>query len=80
MGIKVYSIPTCPFCKKTKEFLKEKGIEFEDVNVMEDEKGREEVLKKTGQTNVPVIEIDKSGEYVIIVGFEKEKLEQALAL
>lgn len=80
MGIKVYSIPTCPFCKKTKEFLKENGIEFEDVNVMEDEKGREEVVKKTGQTKVPVIEIDKSGEYVIIVGFEKEKLEQVLAL
>jgi glutaredoxin-like YruB-family protein len=78
MEIKVFSIPTCPFCKKTKKFLNEKGIEFEDINVMEDEKGREEMVKKSGQMNVPVIEINKSGDAVIIVGFEKEKLEKEL--
>lgn len=74
--VKVYSTPTCPWCKKTKEFLKENNVDFKDVNVAEDQKAREEMVEKSGQMGVPVIEID--GE--IIMGFDPEKMKQKLDL
>ncbi len=74
--VKVYSSPGCPFCQLAKEFLKEKNIEFEEIDVSKDEKAVKELVEKTGQMGVPVIEID--GE--IIIGFDKEKLEKALKL
>ncbi|MBT4135318.1 NrdH-redoxin [archaeon] len=74
--IKIYSTPTCPYCKTAKDFLKEKKIEFEAIDVSSDEKGLEEMKKKSGQLGVPVIDID--GE--IIVGFEKEKLSKMLKI
>ena len=72
--IKVYSTPTCPWCHKAKDFLKEKGIEFEDINVAEDEKGRSEMVEKSGQMGVPVLEVN--GE--VIVGFDQAAVEKAL--
>lgn len=74
--IKIYSTPTCPYCITLKEFLKEKGIEFENVNVAEDAQGREEMIHKSGQMGVPVVDID--GE--IIVGFDKERISKLLNL
>jgi len=74
--VKIYTTPACPFCHLAKEFLKEKGIEFEEVDVLKDEKAAEEMIKKSGQMGVPVIEID--GE--IVVGFDKEKIEKLLKL
>ncbi len=73
--VKVYSTPTCPWCKRTKEFLKEKNVQFDDINVAEDREAAKEMVEKSGQMGVPVIEID--GE--IVVGFDKEKLESLLA-
>ena len=73
--VKVYSTPTCPWCKKAKDFLKGKNIEFEDINVAENQEAAKEMVDKSGQMGVPVIEID--GE--IVVGFDKEKLESLLA-
>ncbi len=70
----VYSTPTCPWCKKIKEFLKEKNIEFEDKNVAEDEKARDDMVEKSGQMGVPVIMIGDK----IIVGFDKDAIEEAL--
>jgi len=72
--IKVFSTPTCPYCFTLKEFLKEHNIEFEDIDVSKDEKAGEEMIKKSGQMGVPVIEID--GE--IVVGFNKEKISKIL--
>jgi len=74
MKIKVYSTPTCPYCHTLKEFLKEKGFDFEDIDVFEDEKAREEMLSKTNQMGVPVIDIDGT----IIIGFDREKVIKAL--
>lgn len=59
-----------------KEFLKAKGIPFRDINVVEDKAAREEMVKKSGQMGVPVIEVD--GE--IIVGFDRGRLERLLGL
>ncbi len=72
--VKVYSTPTCPWCKRAKEFLKQRNVQFEDVNVAENLEAAKEMVEKSGQMGVPVIEID--GE--IVVGFDKEKLESLL--
>lgn len=72
--IKVYGVPTCPFCKRTKEFLKDKGFDFEDLDVSVNQDLAKEIIEKSGQMSVPVIEID--GE--IIIGFDKERIEAIL--
>ena len=74
--VKVYSTPTCPWCYKTKEFLQENKVEFEDINVAADQKAAQDMFKKSGQMGVPVTEIN--GE--IIVGFDKPKFKKALHL
>jgi len=76
MVIKVYSTPSCPYCFTLKEFLKEKNISFDDIDVSKDQAAAEEMIKKSGQMGVPVVEID--GE--IIVGFDKEKISQILKI
>jgi glutaredoxin-like YruB-family protein len=75
MGITVYSTPTCPYCKMAKGLLEEKGISFKDIDVSQDAAGRDEMIKKSGQMGVPVVDVD--GE--IIVGFDKERLEGLIA-
>lgn len=72
--IKIYSTPTCPYCTKAKEFLKEKGIEFEDIDVASNQDAAKEMIEKSGQMGVPVIDIDGK----ILIGFDQAKLEEAL--
>ncbi|MBU0757078.1 MAG: thioredoxin family protein [Nanoarchaeota archaeon] len=73
--IKVYSTPTCPWCHKVKDYLKdEKKVKFDDLNVASDDKAREEMIDKSGQMGVPVLDIDGK----IIVGFDKEEIDKAL--
>ena len=74
--VKVYSTPTCPYCVTLKAFLKQNNIAFEDVDVLEDTKARDEMIDKTGQFGVPVIDIDGQ----LIVGFDKEKISELLKL
>ncbi len=73
-GVIVYSTSTCPYCVMAKNFLKEKKVEFEDVNVGLNQDRAREMIKKSGQMGVPVIDI--AGE--IIIGFDKPKMEAAL--
>lgn len=72
--IKIYSTPTCPYCVTLKEFLKSKNIDFEDVDVAADAVAREEMIHKSGQLGVPVVDID--GE--IVIGFDREKISKLL--
>jgi glutaredoxin-like YruB-family protein len=74
--VKVYSTPTCPFCIMAKKFLKDNNIEFEDIDVSRDIKSAREMVEKTGQMGVPVIEID--GEFVI--GFDRNRIKELLQL
>ncbi len=74
--VKVYSTPTCPYCIRAKQFLKDNNIVFEDVDVSVNETEAEQMVEKSGQMGVPVLDID--GE--IIVGFDKEKIKEALGL
>lgn len=65
----------CPYCFMAKEFFKEKKIPFEEINV-EDTKAAEEMIAKSGQMAVPVIEINEK----IIIGFDREAIKKALKL
>ena len=74
--VKVYSTPTCPYCKMAKKFLEENGIKYQDLNVAEDKAAREEMVSKSGQMGVPVIDI--GGEFVL--GFNQAQLKEKLGL
>jgi glutaredoxin-like YruB-family protein len=76
MTVKVYSTPTCPWCVKVKEYLRDNNVNFEDINVATNRDAAMEMVKKTGQMGVPVIEID--GQYV--VGFDKNRIDNLLEL
>ena len=75
MKVKVYSTKTCPWCVKVKDFLRSKGVKFEDIDVGANQKAAEEMVQKSGQMGVPVTEINGK----IIVGYDKEAIEEALA-
>jgi len=72
--VKIYTTPNCPYCYTLKEFLKEKEINFLEIDVSKDEKAREEMIKKSGKMEVPILDIDDQ----IVVGFDKEKICQLL--
>jgi len=74
MTVKVFTTPVCPYCYTLKEFLKEKGVAFEDIDVSKDEKGREYLIQKSGQMGVPIVEIDGQ----IVIGFDREKIVKLL--
>ncbi len=74
--VKVYSTPTCVYCKTLKEYLKRNNVEFADIDVTKDEKQLQEMIRKSGQMGVPVVEIDDE----IIVGFDKVRIDNLLKI
>ena len=74
--VKVYSTPTCPYCIRAKQFLKDNNIIFTDIDVSSDEKAGEEMIERSGQMGVPVLDIEGK----IIVGFDKEAIDKELGL
>ena len=76
MSVTVYSTPTCPFCKQTKAYLKEHEVVFADIDVMNDQEKASEMIQKSGQMGVPVIDVD--GE--IVIGFDQKKLAELLKI
>ncbi|MCX5709150.1 MAG: glutathione S-transferase N-terminal domain-containing protein [Candidatus Omnitrophica bacterium] len=74
--VKVYSTPTCPWCIRVKQFLSENNISFENYDVGADQAKAEEMIQKSGQMGVPVVDIDGT----VIVGFDKEKIKATLGL
>jgi len=75
-SVKIYSTSTCPWCKKAKEFFKANKVSFTNVDVGKNKVAAQEMVKKSGQMGVPVIDIDGK----IIVGFDEGKLKSALGL
>ena len=71
MEVKVYSTPTCPYCKKAKEYLSSKGVSYQDIDVSSDKAAADEMVKLSGQMGVPVITIDGN----VINGFDKVKID-----
>jgi len=74
--VKIYTTPTCQYCLMAKEFFKANKVNYEEYNVAVDEKAREEMIAKSHQMGVPVIDIE--GE--IIVGFNRPEIKRALGL
>lgn len=70
--VKIYTTPTCAYCKMAKEYFKEHNIQYEEYDVAEDMQKRQEMFEKSGQMGVPVIEIDGK----IVVGFDQSKVEK----
>ena len=74
--ITIYSTPTCVYCKSLKEYFTEKNIKFQEVDVSENEKELEKMVAISGQMGVPVVDIE--GE--VVIGFDKEKIDEILKL
>jgi glutaredoxin-like YruB-family protein len=75
-SVKVYSTPTCPWCTRAKQFLNENNVPYESFDVSSDQQAAEEMINKSGQMGVPVIDIEGQ----IIVGFDKDRIKQALGI
>jgi glutaredoxin 3 len=75
-SVKVYSTPTCPYCIRVKEYLKDHAVVFEAVDVSSDRAGLQEMMRVSGQMGVPVIVIDNE----VIVGFDQARIGAKLGL
>ena len=74
--ITIYTTPSCVYCKMTKAFFKENGVAYEEKDVSLDAKARDEMIAKSGQLGVPVVDVDGK----IIVGFDKGQLSELLEI
>lgn len=74
--IKVYTTNSCPWCVKAKSYLKSQGVDFQELNVQDDMSAREEMVKKSRQMGVPVLDINGT----VIIGFDKSAIDKALGL
>lgn len=74
MSVAVYSTPSCPYCSMVKNFLKEKHVPFEDYDVSRDQRRAEEMVRKSGQMGVPVVDVNGR----ILVGYRPADIERAL--
>jgi glutaredoxin-like YruB-family protein len=73
-NVTIYTTPTCPYCEMVKRFFQKNNVEYEEKNVANDQAAVKEMIEKSGQMGVPIIDIN--GE--IVVGFNKEKLSELL--
>lgn len=74
LKIKLYSSLDCPYCYVVKDYLTQKKLEFEEVDLYENPEKREEMEKISGQKNLPVLVINEE----VIVGWNKEKIDEVL--
>ena len=75
-SVLMYTTPTCVYCREAKEFFKEHNVEYEEKDVVQDEQARNDMIQKSGQMGVPVIDVN--GE--IIIGYNKKKLVELLGI
>ena len=76
MDVKIYTTPTCPYCAMAKKFLMEHNVAYTEINVAADTKAAQEIIEKTGQMGVPVLEIGGK----LIVGFDVDEIKDALGI
>ncbi len=72
----VFTTPTCPWCARAKAYLRERAVPFREVDVSRDPAAARDLVRRTGQMGVPVIEIDGRP----IVGFDRTRIDQLLGL
>jgi glutaredoxin 3 len=71
----IFSTSTCSWCRRAKRYFRDRGVSFKEINIEKDPGAAKDIVRKTGQTGVPVIKI--GGAW--IVGFDKERIERELA-
>lgn len=71
----IYSLPTCPDCKRAKEYLSQKGISYVDYDVARDKERTQEMMQKSGQLGVPVIVVNDD----VLIGFNRSRLDKLLS-
>lgn len=76
MSVKIYTTNSCPFCHMAKDFLTENKVKFEEINLENNPKAVKEMIDKSEQTGVPVLDVNGK----IIVGFNVESIKKALKL
>jgi glutaredoxin-like YruB-family protein len=76
MSVKVFSTPSCPWCTRAKDYLKSKGVDYTDLDVSQDRNAAMEMIQKSGQRGVPVVDINGT----IIVGFNQPEIDKLLNL
>ncbi len=76
MTVKVYSTPTCPWCSMAKQYLDSRNINYEDLDVSKDRNAAAEMVNKSGQRGVPVLDINGN----IVIGFDKDKIDNLISL
>ncbi len=74
MSVTIYTTPSCSYCKVAKDYFRLKGVSFSEYNVAADPHKAEEMIRKSGQMGVPVIDVNGR----IIIGFNKTEIERAL--
>ena len=75
-NVVIYTTPTCVYCKAAEEVFQEHNVQYEEKDVVQDEQAREDMIQKSGQLGVPVIDVN--GE--IVVGFNKQRLAELLGI
>lgn len=72
----VYSTPVCPYCVMVKNFLKQNNVSFDEIDLSENKKIKEELFEKTGQMVVPITKIGEE----LVVGYNLKKIKELLKL
>jgi len=72
----IYTTPQCVYCRMAKEYFRNNNVSYEEKDVAVDEKARNDMIEKSGQFAVPVIDIDGK----IIIGFDRPRLSQMLSI
>jgi glutaredoxin 3 len=72
----IYSTPTCVYCNALKKYLTEKKIQYQEIDVSENEQELEKMVAISGQMGVPVVDIDGN----IVIGFDKQKIDELLKI
>lgn len=75
-NVTIYTTPTCVYCKMTKNFFLDHNIQYTEKNVAQDAEAREQMIQKSGQMGVPVVDIDGK----IVIGFDQEQLSELLGI
>jgi len=76
MSVKIYTTPACVYCKMAKSFFQANSVQYQELNVAADAVARDEMIQKSGQFGVPVIDIDGK----LIIGFDQTQLKQLLGI
>jgi len=76
MAVLIYTTPTCQYCSKAKSYLRERGIPFRELDVSKNPSAAREMVRKSGQMGVPVLDINGK----VIIGFDKAKINQSLGI